>query len=81
MRRGAALARVYEQFAPWIDVEAALELHVPLGAGLSAAVRVGVMVPLLRPVFYARVGDEDVVLHDPWPVVPVATLALPLAIR
>ena len=79
--RGEGLARVYEQFEPWIDVEAALELHVPLGAGLSAAVRVGVMVPLLRPVFYARVGDEDVVLHDPWPVVPVATLALPLAIR
>lgn len=79
--RGAGLAQVYEQFEPWIDVEAALELHVPLGAHVAAALRVGVMVPLLRPVFYARVDDAEVVLHDPWPVVPTATLALPLTIR
>jgi len=79
--RGEALERVYVQLEPWVDVEADLELHIPLGARVAVALRVGVLVPLLRPVFYARVADEDVVLHDPWPVVPVATLAVPLTIR
>jgi hypothetical protein len=79
--RGAGLARVYEQFEPWVDVEAALELHVPLGARVALSLRVGALVPLLRPIFFARIDDADVVLHDPWPVVPTVTLALPLTIR
>jgi hypothetical protein len=79
--RGEALERVYVQLEPWVDVEAALELHVPLGARFTLALRVGVLVPLLRPVFYARIDDEDVILHDPWPLVPTATLAVPLTIR
>ena len=79
--RGEALERVYVQLEPWVDVEAAPALHVPLGARLTLALRVGVLVPLLRPVFYARIDDEDVILHDPWPLVPTATLAVPLTIR
>ena len=79
--RGTAtgVAETYDRVEPLVMVGAALETSMWIAPPLAVALRLGVDVPLLRPSFFVQVGADDVVVHEPWWVVPFVGLDIVLA--
>lgn len=68
--QGLALMR--DATTAWLDARVLLRLDVELSPAVALRVDAGVVVPITRHRFlYANAAGDAVLLHEPWPVVPL----------
>jgi hypothetical protein len=81
--RGVATSveRAIERLEPVVALDAYADLALTVARPLGIALRLGLSVPVVRPSFFARIGGARAQIHEPWPVVPMATLAFFLVDR
>jgi hypothetical protein len=72
--RGGAVDR--EAIVPHVAIEGSLGLEAMLVGPLGLSVSVGAQIPLIVPTYAFDAGDDDVVVHRPWPVVPFGAFSV-----